>query len=103
VDQLTENANRGEMKDNGEPKKGCIDHRRRSIHFERIQPTVSEKGYEVNTAGTGKEAIKKVNERFFDIALIDIRLPDMSGTDLLLEAGENFSKTVKNSSYRPSV
>lgn len=41
------------------------------------------KGYEVETAGTGREAIDKVQGRFFNLALLDIRLPDMEGTELL--------------------
>jgi signal transduction histidine kinase len=41
------------------------------------------KGYEVETAGTGREAIKKAQERFFNLAFLDIRLPDTAGIDLL--------------------
>jgi diguanylate cyclase (GGDEF)-like protein/PAS domain S-box-containing protein len=41
------------------------------------------KGYETDTAGTGREAIDKVQGRFFNLALLDIRLPDMEGTELL--------------------
>jgi signal transduction histidine kinase/DNA-binding response OmpR family regulator len=41
------------------------------------------KGYETDTAETGREAIKKAQERFFNVALLDIRLPDMEGTELL--------------------
>jgi signal transduction histidine kinase len=40
-------------------------------------------GYEVETAGTGREAIEKVQERFFNLALLDIKLPDMAGIELL--------------------
>jgi diguanylate cyclase (GGDEF)-like protein/PAS domain S-box-containing protein len=41
------------------------------------------KGYETETAGTGREAIEKVQGRFFNMALLDIKLPDMEGTELL--------------------
>lgn len=41
------------------------------------------KGYETDTAGTGREAMEKAQERFFNLALIDIRLPDMKGIDLI--------------------
>ena len=41
------------------------------------------KGYETETAGTGQEAIEKARERFFNLALLDIRLPDMEGLELL--------------------
>ena len=40
-------------------------------------------GYETETAGTGREALEKTQERFFNVALLDIRLPDMEGTALL--------------------
>lgn len=41
------------------------------------------KGYETEAVGTGREAIEKAQERFFNVALLDIRLPDMEGTELL--------------------
>jgi PAS domain S-box-containing protein len=41
------------------------------------------KGYEIEMAGTGQEAIEKAQGRFFNVALLDIRLPDMDGIDLL--------------------
>jgi DNA-binding response OmpR family regulator len=42
-------------------------------------------GYLVETAGTGQEALEKAQTKRFDVALIDIRLPDMDGTDLMLK------------------
>ena len=42
-----------------------------------------EKGYVTETAGTGQEAIEKAHERFFNLALLDIKLPDMEGIELL--------------------
>jgi len=41
------------------------------------------KGYETETARTGQEAIEKAQGRFFNVALLDIRLPDMEGIELL--------------------
>ncbi len=41
------------------------------------------KGYETETAGTGREALEKASERFFNVALLDIKLPDMEGVELL--------------------
>jgi DNA-binding response OmpR family regulator len=40
-------------------------------------------GYTVDVAETGKEAMQKVGGTNYDVALIDVRLPDMDGTDLL--------------------
>ncbi len=41
------------------------------------------KGYDTETATTGQEAIEKAQERFFNLALLDIKLPDMEGVELL--------------------
>lgn len=40
-------------------------------------------GYEVTTAANGDEALKLVSEQSFDLVYSDIRMPDMSGLDLL--------------------
>jgi len=45
--------------------------------------TFQRKGYETVTVASGAEAKEKLGERFFNVALVDIRLPDMQGTDLL--------------------
>jgi len=52
-------------------------------------------GYVVDTAQTGKEAIGKSNANFYNLALIDIRLPDMEGTKLLTALKETTPKMVK--------
>jgi DNA-binding NtrC family response regulator len=41
------------------------------------------KGYSVDTAKDGKEGLAKYKKHHFDLALIDIVLPDMKGTELL--------------------
>lgn len=46
------------------------------------------KGYLTDTAETGSEAIEKVRSKYFNLALIDIKLPDMDGTALLSEFRE---------------
>lgn len=42
-------------------------------------------GYSVDTVETGREAIGKSDARHYDLALLDIKLPDMEGTDLLMK------------------
>jgi len=56
---------------------------------------LEEEGYVVDTAENGKEAIKKSNAKFYNLALIDIRLPDMEGTKLLSAIKETTPKMVK--------
>lgn len=40
-------------------------------------------GYRVDTAETGRDAMLKAKASYFDLALLDIRLPDIEGTELL--------------------
>jgi DNA-binding NtrC family response regulator len=56
---------------------------------------LEEKGYLVDTAENGKEAIRKSKAKFYNLALIDIRLPDMEGTKLLTLMAEGTPKMVK--------
>jgi DNA-binding response OmpR family regulator len=52
-------------------------------------------GYEIDSAETGKEAIEKADCRHYDLALVDIRLPDMDGTDLLAQIKNQLQNTIK--------
>lgn len=56
---------------------------------------LEDQGYVVDTAENGKEAIEKSNIKFYNLALIDIRLPDMEGTKLLASMKETTPKMVK--------
>ncbi len=60
--------------------------------FTRI---LQKSGYEIDIAETGKEAIEKSGKTHYDLALIDIRLPDMDGTDLLNKVQKTMQETVK--------
>jgi len=44
---------------------------------------LEDEGYKVDQAETAKQAIEKSRKNFYNIALIDIRLPDMEGIELL--------------------
>jgi len=52
-------------------------------------------GYIVDTVENGKEAIEKSKANFYNLALIDIRLPDMEGTKLLTAMKDTTPKMVK--------
>ena len=52
-------------------------------------------GYAVETAENGREAIRKAETEFYNLALIDIRLPDMEGTELLTAMKQTTPKMVK--------
>ena len=60
--------------------------------FTRI---LQKSGYEIDVAETGREAVDKAENRHYDLALVDIRLPDMDGTDLLARLEKQFLNTVK--------
>jgi DNA-binding NtrC family response regulator len=52
-------------------------------------------GYDVDTAENGAQAIQKSNSKVFDLALVDMRLPDMMGTELLSRMKERTPKMAK--------
>jgi len=60
--------------------------------FTRI---LQKNGYKVDSAETGKEAIEKAESIHYDLALVDIRLPDMDGTDLLAKMKKPLHNTIK--------
>ena len=55
---------------------------------------LEKEGYTVEIAETGKDALEKIENEKFDVCLVDVRLPDMDGTDLLLNI-PNDSRTIK--------
>ena len=56
---------------------------------------LKQEGFSVDVASTGKEAIEKSQGQVYNLALIDIRLPDMEGTKLLTELKETTPKMRK--------
>jgi len=60
-----------------------------------LKAILEDEGYTVDLAATGQEAIQKTEENAYDIALLDIRLPDMEGVELLKLIKDNVPKTRK--------
>jgi len=56
---------------------------------------LQEEGYETDVAHTGKEAIEKTKTNFYNVALLDIKLPDMEGTKLLTAMQKTFPEMIK--------
>src|SRR5947209_20133222 len=46
------------------------------------------RGYEVVTAASGEEALGLIHQRPFDLLLLDLRLPGLSGLDVAQRAHE---------------
>jgi DNA-binding NtrC family response regulator len=51
--------------------------------LETLTDLLKFKGYNVDATENGKEAIEKSKAHTFNLALLDIKLPDMEGTELL--------------------
>ena len=62
---------------------------------ETLTSVLEEHGYKVDSALTGGDAVKKSRSRYYDVALIDIRLPDMDGTTLIEKLEEGNPGIVK--------
>lgn len=61
----------------------------------KVLKTILEGEYAVDTAQNGKEAIEKSKVKFYNLALIDIRLPDMKGTRLLTKIKDTMPRMRK--------
>jgi len=59
------------------------------------EAVLKENGYEVDVAENGKEAIAKSKAKLYNLALVDLRLPDMDGIELLTAMREAVPKMVK--------
>jgi DNA-binding response OmpR family regulator len=60
-----------------------------------IKLILEKEGYQVKIASTGKEAIKKSKSDIYDLALLDIQLPDMDGLQLLEHLKDGIPKMRK--------
>jgi len=60
-----------------------------------MKAILEDEGYLVDTAASGGEAIQKTQKTTYNIALLDIRLPDMEGVELLKLIKEGVPRTRK--------
>ncbi len=61
---------------------------------ELLTDDLSERGYSCTTANDGDAALTKLQEASFDVVLLDIRLPNRSGMELLREISVNYKDIV---------
>ena len=78
----------------GEPARILIVDDDQSIR-EVLTSILTDEGYIVEAVDTGEKAIKATHEKFYNLALIDIRLPDMEGTKLLTKLKDTVPKMRK--------
>ena len=62
---------------------------------ETMSTILQQNGYSTDTAENGYEAIQKTEAKFYNLALLDIKLPDMEGTKLLTTMHGNMPRMVK--------
>ena len=60
-----------------------------------VKAILEDENYFVEIATNGKEAIQMSNEKIYNLALLDIRLPDMEGVELLKLMKEYVPRTRK--------
>ncbi len=72
---------------------------------ELIEGLLVEEGYEVQTSGSGEEALQILEQHFFDVVITDLVMPVMSGTDLVHKARERWPelKVLLTSGYAEDV
>ncbi|MGV8150838.1 MAG: response regulator transcription factor [Candidatus Woesearchaeota archaeon] len=56
-----------------------------------VQIILKNAGYDVYLAHTGSDCLKKTKESCFDLILLDVMLPDMSGWEIFNKVKENAS------------
>jgi len=65
------------------------------VILESLKEVLQSAGYTTDTAENGREAIEKSEAQYYNLALLDIKLPDMDGTKLLTMLHETSPKMVK--------
>ena len=60
-----------------------------------MKAILEEENYSVDLATNGKDAIQMTNEKMYNLALLDIRLPDIEGVELLQLLKEYVPRTRK--------
>ena len=60
-----------------------------------VTAILQDEGYTVETADTAKKGIEKSEKEFYNLALIDVRLPEMEGIELLPKLRETKPKMRK--------
>ena len=63
--------------------------------LEVIANLLKKEGYEVDTAEDGVGALKKMKDKYYSLVLVDRRLPDIDGVDLLKQIEDTDPKMRK--------
>jgi len=63
--------------------------------LESFKSILESEGYCVDMVESGREAIEKSKAKFYNLALLDIKLPDMEGTELLTKLHSDTPRMMK--------
>jgi len=63
--------------------------------LESFKSILESEGYCVDMVESGREAIEKSKAKFYNLALLDIKLPDMEGTQLLTKLHSDTPRMMK--------
>lgn len=63
--------------------------------LESVKEILSQNGYIVHTAKNGQETLQKLEERVYNLILLDIILPDVQGLDLIEKLTDTLPKMRK--------
>ncbi|MCE5337052.1 MAG: response regulator [Desulfobacteraceae bacterium] len=53
--------------------------------IQNISQLLKHRGYEASIAGNGEEGLRAIREKQFDVVVLDLRMPGISGMDVLRE------------------
>ncbi len=56
---------------------------------------LEKQGFNVHASSTGKQAIEEATKKFYDLAIIDLNLPDMNGLNVYKMISASSPKTKK--------
>lgn len=59
-----------------------------------LKELFSKDGFETREAASGDEALKQIREKRPDLVILDVKIPDMDGIDILKEI-KQYDKTIK--------
>ena len=72
-----------------------------SLMKDFLKEALGRSDYSVDSASTGEEALEKIKDKDYDLILSDIRMPSMSGMEVLKATKENlpYAKVVMMTAY----
>jgi DNA-binding NtrC family response regulator len=60
-----------------------------------LEAILQEEGYVTDSVDTGKKAVEKTEKQYYNVALLDVRLPDIEGIELLTKLHDTTPKMRK--------